>query len=146
MRKARGSDEVTAYLHSILRMEPADLSPLCRFRLAGLERFSQLLQETGAFLPVATGKSCEDCPVWPATYLLNTHEALPPSGLHVHFKQKINIYECAIDRRRFLNKILINGECGCRGEDGNQSRLNASANLERPVQNRPFGFRTQKGT
>jgi len=39
-----------------------------------------------------------------------------------------------------LNKILSNGECGCRGEDGNQSRLNASANLERPVQNRPFGF------
>ena len=47
---------------------------------------------------------------------------------------------CAIDRTRVLTKILPNGECGCRGEDGNQSRLNASANLERPVQNRPFGF------
>ena len=45
-----------------------------------------------------------------------------------------------IDRTAFLTKILSNGECGCRGEDGDQSRLNVSANLERPVQNRPFGF------
>jgi hypothetical protein len=46
----------------------------------------------------------------------------------------------AIDPPRFLTKIPLNGECGCRGEDGDQSRLNVSANLERPVQNRPFGF------
>ena len=52
----------------------------------------------------------------------------------------LNNYPCAIDRAAVLNKILFNGECGCRGEDGNQSRLNASANLERPVLNRPFGF------
>jgi hypothetical protein len=45
-----------------------------------------------------------------------------------------------LDRDAVLTKILPNGECGCRGEDGNQSRLNASANLERPVQSRPFGF------
>ena len=49
-----------------------------------------------------------------------------------------------IDPRRFLTTILANGECGCRGEDGDQSRLNVSANLERPVQNRPFGFLTTK--
>jgi hypothetical protein len=46
MRKARGSDEVTAYLHSILRMKPADWAPLGRFRLARLDRFSQRLEET----------------------------------------------------------------------------------------------------
>jgi hypothetical protein len=46
----------------------------------------------------------------------------------------------AIDPVNFLFNIPSNGECGCRGEDGDQSRLNASANLERPVLNRPFGF------
>ncbi len=57
----------------------------------------------------------------------------------------VNMHECAIDRTLVLTKILPNGECGCRGEDGNQSRLNVSANLERPVLNRPFGFWPQKG-
>jgi hypothetical protein len=49
-------------------------------------------------------------------------------------------HRVAIDPADISIKILANGECGCRGEDGDQSRLNASANLERPVQNRPFGF------
>jgi hypothetical protein len=55
-----------------------------------------------------------------------------------------NFCSGAIDPAAVLTKILSNGECGCRGEDGNQSRLNASANLERPVQNRPFGFFSHK--
>jgi hypothetical protein len=63
----------------------------------------------------------------------------PSGGIKI-----VNNYLSAIDRRAVLNKILSNGECGCRGEDGNQSRLNASANLERPVQNRPFGFLAAK--
>jgi hypothetical protein len=45
-----------------------------------------------------------------------------------------NNSKAPIDPEKVLTKILSNGECGCRGEDGNQSRLNASANLERPVQ------------
>ena len=45
-----------------------------------------------------------------------------------------------VDRRHFLNRILHNGECGCRGEDGNQSRLNASANLEGPTTKSAFRF------
>lgn len=45
-----------------------------------------------------------------------------------------NNSKAPIDPKKVLTKILSNGECGCRGEDGNQSRLNASANLERPVQ------------
>jgi len=51
-----------------------------------------------------------------------------------------------IDPAAVLNKILSNGECGCRGEDGNQLRLNASANLERPVQTGLSVFSHKKGS
>ena len=52
----------------------------------------------------------------------------------------IKYFAAALDRAAVLAKILSNGECGCRGEDGNQLRLNASANLERPVQKPAFRF------
>ena len=56
-----------------------------------------------------------------------------PAGSRKIIKN-LNDRRSAIDGAAVLTKILSNGECGCRGEDGNQSRLNASANLERPVQ------------
>src|SRR5215208_615042 len=53
-------------------------------------------------------------------------------------------FVAALDRAAVLTTILSNGECGCRGEDGNQLRLNASANLERPVQKPAFRFLGRK--
>ena len=54
--------------------------------------------------------------------------------------KNLNDRRSAIDGAAVLTKILSNGECGCRGEDGDQSRLNASANLERPVLKPAFRF------
>jgi hypothetical protein len=55
-------------------------------------------------------------------------------------KSTANNRKAAIDRADNLITILANGECGCRGEDGDQLRLNASANLERPVLKPAFRF------
>src|SRR5687767_9699253 len=78
----------------------------------------------------------------------------PIVSLHAPDQQKNNVLSAVcvrkrtyeinpatpIDPPRFLTTILANGECGCRGEDGDQSRLNVSANLERPVQKPAFRF------
>jgi hypothetical protein len=48
----------------------------------------------------------------------------PPAviGFAGHFtvRKTANNCKAGIDATSVLNKILSNGECGCRGEDGNQ--------------------------
>ena len=67
--------------------------------------------------------------------MLNLPITDPKNGRESHKTQaRRKIFHATLDRAAVLTTILSNGECGCRGEDGNQLRLNASANLERPVQ------------
>jgi hypothetical protein len=91
---------------------------------------------------LASGKSCEECPVGSAIFFLLEFAPEDQSfaaGLCV-LRAFANKRRAAIDPPDILITILANGECGCRGEDGDQLRLNASANLERPVLKPAFRF------
>jgi hypothetical protein len=64
-----------------------------RFRLAGLNRFSQLMQETEHFLSLASETSCEDCPLWAATQDEDLEEVSAKQRKQVNDTVRLLAYE-----------------------------------------------------